>query len=121
MPEEFSNEVLLQCFDEKEYLQKFLEQQIRVDGREFDQLRECSLSPAFLSQALGSSIVNLGGTKFTCGIECEVGKPSQDQPYSGDIVFDVHLWSISSVKYDQRGKCDDAYLLESMLDDVFSE
>jgi len=43
---------------------------------------------------LGSSLVNIGGTRIACGISARVGVPKQSNPFEGEIIFDMLQSSI---------------------------
>jgi len=87
------------------YLQKFLEENIRPDGRNLDEVRSLqittgkrflSLSPQCLlstpssrigsiSTADGSALVKLGATTVVCGVKAEIAEPELDAPMAGFI------------------------------------
>ena len=100
----------------------------RKDGRALAEGRRLVISrnpytpaPSSASNAsgdvvtIGSSLVHLGETKIACGVTLQVGMPTTLHPHLGAIEFDVSLGTLCSLRYDQRGKPDDAYEIESLL------
>lgn len=87
----------------KVYFERFVSENIRPDGRDFDAWRDVSanvgMNPyhfvkltsfdlAFLgsiSTADGSALVRLGETTIVCGIKAEIAEPELDRPGEGFI------------------------------------
>lgn len=101
----------------------------RADGRGLREQRGIIISrndyaPSYASNVganavtIGSSLVHLGETKVACGVTLQVGVPTTLHPDRGAVEFDVSLGTLCSPRYDQRGKHDDAYELEALLDAV---
>lgn len=66
-----------------EYLKRFLEQQVRPDGRLLNQFRKTMITSGAISTANASAMVRLGGTTVVCGIKAEVCEPKVDIPNQG--------------------------------------
>jgi ribonuclease PH len=49
---------------------------MRVDERAFDQLRPCRIEPGFIKTALGSALIETGGTRVICTASAEDRAPS---------------------------------------------
>lgn len=81
----------------KEYLKKFIANDLRTDGRSFTELRAFQITPSTISTADGSSIVKLGETIVICGIKAEISEPIHEQPemgFLGKLVFEniqIHM------------------------------
>lgn len=73
--------------DKLQQLKIFVQNGIRLDGREFNRSRPlvCKLSAvASTPNVVGSSRVQCGETVVVCGIVLMVGTPSAKYPSSGD-------------------------------------
>jgi len=105
------------------HYRSFIKNGVRIDGRNFSSLRRISVGTGNFttSSTCGSSKVEIGETKVACSISVLVGTPSQQYPDSGDIDFDVSLWPLCNLKYDQRSKPDEAYILEQLLNDLITK
>jgi exosome complex component RRP43 len=66
-----------------EYYRRFLEQDIRPDGRIFSEFRPTIINTGCISTAHGSAVVRIGNTTVLCGIKAEVAEPTLDKPTSG--------------------------------------
>jgi exosome complex component RRP43 len=82
---------ILKNLQPAEYLRRFLEKDLRPDGRKFFQTRRVNVQTGVISSARGSAQVSLGNTTVTCAIKAEVAVPSWDSPTSGYIVPNVDL------------------------------
>lgn len=86
----------------KAYLERFLVEKFRPDGRELDEWRDISVNvgesmqkPSALliliiflplgsiSTTDGSALVRLGNTTIICGIKAEIAEPELDRPEDG--------------------------------------
>jgi len=104
---------------------------IRDDGRAFSEARPLTITTnPFCAElgfgmeevvVVGSSMVQLGATRVCCGVTLQVGTPSSFFPDQGDIDFEVSLGPLCSPKYDQRGKPEEAYELEALLEAVIKQ
>ncbi len=77
----------LQSIDVVQQLKTFVQNRIRLDGREFNKERNVSVSTSFVKgpNVYGSSFVQIGDTVVVCGINLSVGVPSVEAPELGDI------------------------------------
>ncbi|CAJ0902854.1 707_t:CDS:2, partial [Entrophospora sp. SA101] len=71
----------------QEYLRKFVQQNIRPDGRSFNAFPD------------GSSMIRIGNTTVVCGIKAEVAEPKFDTPREGYLVPNVELSPVCSPKF----------------------
>jgi len=103
------------------YIGAFVQNGIRRDARALSELRPLVLSsnPFVPSAVVGSSMVQLGATRMCCAVQLQIGAPA-NLPNEGEVIFEVTLGPLCSHKYDQRGKPDDAYELESLLASAFT-
>lgn len=127
--------------DKLQQLKIFVQNGIRLDGREFNRSRPlvCNLSAvASTPNVVGSSRVQCGETVVVCGIVLMVGTPSAKYPNSGDSgepndLYGIKLCSTLTcwvfctvcdclltpgcdpINSDQRSKSNLAYEIESAV------
>lgn len=65
------------------YLERFLSEYIREDGRAFEQAREVQCNVGAITTAAGSALVRLGQTTIVCGVKAEIAKPELARPKDG--------------------------------------
>jgi exosome complex component RRP43 len=83
------------------YLERFIAEKIRPDGRTFDEWRNVSvnvgmrfvklfsahthdvLAAGSISTADGSALVRMGDTTIVCGVKAEIAEPELDCPEQG--------------------------------------
>lgn len=56
------------------YYEKFVQQNIRPDGRDLQALRSLHIGVGSISSAYGSSMVKLGNTSVVAGVQAEIGE-----------------------------------------------
>ncbi|KAF8324571.1 ribosomal protein S5 domain 2-type protein [Cantharellus anzutake] len=78
------------------YLERFLAEGVRPDGRGDSSWRDISVNSGSISTADGSALVRLGDTTIVCGVKAEVAEPDIDHPASGFIVPNVDLSAMCS-------------------------
>ena len=66
-----------------EYLRRFLEHNLRPDGRLLERFRKTLITTRSISTANTSAMVRLGGTTVVCGIKAEVCEPHVERPDQG--------------------------------------
>lgn len=111
-------EIAFKYFDPTGYYENFLKHKVRPNGREFHNIRTPIIKKSSFNSNMnccGSSYVELGNTKVSCGVKLLIGTPSINKPNYGDVEIDISLWQICSPKYDQKSKSDIALVLESQL------
>jgi len=91
-----------------EYYKKFLEQDVRPDGRELGEVRPTVLSVGSISSADGSALVKLGNTTVVCGIKAELTTPKSESPEHGFLVPNVDLPPLCSPKFKPGPPCEQA-------------
>jgi len=81
------------------FLQKFVNQGVRPDGRSLAESRPLSIEKGVVSATDGSGRVTLGDTIVLCGVRFLVGEPgpARDQ---GSLEAKVHLTPVCSPVYD---------------------
>ncbi|TNY24013.1 ribosomal protein S5 domain 2-type protein [Rhodotorula diobovata] len=107
------------------YLERFLDQRIRPDGRTLDTStptaqcwREPSANTGSVSTAPSSTLVRLGKTSVVCGITLEVAAPDLTRPNEGFIVPNVDLSPLCSPRFHPGPPSDEAQVLSARLRDI---
>ncbi|KAI0784898.1 ribosomal protein S5 domain 2-like protein [Abortiporus biennis] len=102
----------------KVYLERFLAEKIRPDGREFDEWRDISVNVGSISTAEGSSLVRLGDTTIVCGVKAEIAEPELDRPEHGFLVPNIDLPAICSPKFKPGPPTEEAQVLSDRLNEA---
>jgi exosome complex component RRP43 len=79
------NPDIFQRLHPKAYLERFLAEQLRPDGREAADWRDIFVHVSSISTADGSALVRLGHTTIVCGVKAEIAEPDLEQPTEGFI------------------------------------
>lgn len=79
------NAQIYQRLHPRAYLERFLAEQVRPDGREAEEWRDISLHVGSISTADGSALVRLGETTIVCGVKAEIAEPDLERPTEGFI------------------------------------
>jgi len=117
-PSEAIRAATFQRLHPKTYLERFLEEDVRPDGRAFLEFRNCSINVGSVSTADGSSLVRLGDTTIVCGVKAEIAEPDLDAPEDGFLVPNLDLSPLCSPKYKPGPPSDDAQVLSSRLNEA---
>ncbi|KIY46046.1 hypothetical protein FISHEDRAFT_48109 [Fistulina hepatica ATCC 64428] len=102
------------------YLERFVAESIRPDGREFDTWRDVSVNVGSVSTANGSSLVRIGNTTVVCGVKAEIAEPDLDSPKDGFLVPNVDLPAICSPKFKPGPPTDEAQVLSERLNSTLT-
>ncbi|TBU28684.1 ribosomal protein S5 domain 2-like protein [Dichomitus squalens] len=102
----------------KTYLERFLAENVRPDGRDFDEWRDISVNVGSISTADGSALVRLGSTTIVCGVKAEIAEPELDKPKDGFLVPNLDLPAICSPKFKPGPPTDEAQVISDRLNDV---
>ncbi|KIP10369.1 hypothetical protein PHLGIDRAFT_65695 [Phlebiopsis gigantea 11061_1 CR5-6] len=102
----------------KAYLERFLAENARPDGREPGEWRDISVNVGSISTADGSALVRLGATTIVCGVKAEIAEPELDSPEDGFLVPNLDLPAICSPKFRPGPPTDEAQVLSDRLHEV---
>ncbi|EIW61518.1 uncharacterized protein TRAVEDRAFT_35012 [Trametes versicolor FP-101664 SS1] len=102
----------------KTYLERFLAEDVRPDGRNLDEWRDVSVIVDSISTANGSALVRLGSTTVVCGVKAEIAEPELDRPEHGFLVPNLDLPAICSPKFKPGPPTDEAQVLSDRLNEV---
>ncbi|CAG8626631.1 11524_t:CDS:2 [Dentiscutata erythropus] len=83
----------------QEYLLRFIQGNIRPDGRSLSQFRPTTVNQSCITTTNGSSMVRIGNTTVVCGIKAEVATPKFNSPLEGYLVPNIDLSPICSPKF----------------------
>ncbi|KAF9819470.1 hypothetical protein IEO21_02078 [Rhodonia placenta] len=102
----------------KVYLERFLAEGVRPDGREFGEWRDVSVNVGSISTADGSALVRMGDTTVVCGVKAEIAEPELDSPGDGFLVPNLDLPAICHPKFKPGPPTEEAQVLSDRLNDV---
>ncbi|KAG8216539.1 ribosomal protein S5 domain 2-type protein, partial [Butyriboletus roseoflavus] len=100
------------------YLERFLAEGVRPDGREPREWRDVSINVGSITTANGSALVRMGKTIIVCGIKAEIAEPELDAPDLGFIVPNIDLPAICSPKFKPGPPSEEAQVLSERLNDA---
>lgn len=100
------------------YYKDYLENNIRPDGREVEDLRPLAISFGVIKSADGSSIVKIGNTTVVCGIKAELAAPKALEPRKGFLVPNVDFSPVCSPFYRPGPPSDEAQVYSQSLADA---
>ncbi|KAI0044472.1 hypothetical protein FA95DRAFT_1583740 [Auriscalpium vulgare] len=121
MAEPSSSDVKAQIFQRlhpRVYLERFVAENVRPDGREFDDFRDLSVVLGSVSTADGSALVRLGETTIVCGVKAEIAEPDLDRPEEGFLVPNLDLPAMCSPKFKPGPPSEEAQVLSDRLNDI---
>ncbi|KAJ3504972.1 hypothetical protein NLJ89_g7661 [Agrocybe chaxingu] len=97
------------------YLEKFLAEDVRPDGRSFDGFRDVSVNVGSISTADGSALVRMGNTTVVCGVKAEIAEPELDKEEEGFLVPNLDLPAMCSPKFKSGPPSEEAQVLSDRL------
>lgn len=98
----------------REYLKRFLVNDVRPDGRAPATSRRVSLTTGSINTAVGSAMLKIGSTTVVAGVGATLVKPPTSVSDQGILEISVDLLSIASPRY-KPGRSDDALVLTEYL------
>ena len=101
-----------------EYYKKFLDANLRPDGRGLNDVREIILSTGTIETADSSSLVKCGNTSVICGIKAELTSPKPDEPSKGFIIPNVELSPLCDSRFKAGPPSEQAQMYSKFLDNV---
>jgi exosome complex component RRP43 len=120
------------------YLERFLAEGIRPDGRDSAAFRDVTVNVGALymyterdrshrgvlsgsiSTADGSALVRLGDTTIVCGVKAEIAEPEVLAPSDGFIVPNIDLSAICSPKFKPGPPSEEAQVLSDRLHEILT-
>ncbi|KAJ7364025.1 ribosomal protein S5 domain 2-type protein [Mycena albidolilacea] len=111
---------IFQRLHPRAYLERFVAEDVRPDGRPFDAWRDVSVNVGSISTANGSALVRLGETTIVCGVKIEIAEPELDAPEEGFLVPNIDLPALCSPKFKPGPPSDEAQVLSDRLNEVLA-
>ncbi|KAJ7170658.1 ribosomal protein S5 domain 2-type protein [Mycena crocata] len=111
---------IFQRLHPRAYLERFVAESIRPDGRSFDAWRDVSVNVGSISTANGSALVRLGETTIVCGVKAEISEPELDTPEEGFLVPNIDLPALCSPKFKPGPPSEEAQVLSDRLNEVLA-
>ncbi|KAJ6619721.1 ribosomal protein S5 domain 2-type protein [Mycena sp. CBHHK59/15] len=111
---------IFQRLHPRAYLERFVAESVRPDGRSFDAWRDVSVNVGSISTANGSALVRLGETTIVCGVKAEIAEPELDTPEEGFLVPNIDLPALCSPKFKPGPPSDEAQVLSDRLNEVLA-
>ncbi|KAJ6494803.1 ribosomal protein S5 domain 2-like protein [Mycena vitilis] len=111
---------IFQRLHPRAYLERFVAENVRPDGRAFDAWRDVSVNVGSISTANGSALVRLGETTIVCGVKAEIAEPELDTPEEGFLVPNIDLPALCSPKFKPGPPSDEAQVLSDRLNEVLA-
>jgi exosome complex component RRP42 len=99
------SEVLLSEY-EKSYIVQGIENNFREDGRSCRDMRHITITTGVISNASGSSRLQLGETDIMVGVKAEIGEPNSISPERGIVKFSVDCSAGASPEFEGRSGSD---------------
>ncbi|KII94776.1 hypothetical protein PLICRDRAFT_693108 [Plicaturopsis crispa FD-325 SS-3] len=100
------------------YLERFLSEKVRPDGRALDAWRDVSVNAGSISTADGSALVRWGDTTIVCGVKAEIAEPELDRLEDGFLVPNLDLPAICSPKFKPGPPTEEAQVLSDRLNEA---
>jgi len=99
--------------NEKQFVLRALQENLRLDGRAFDQYRELELS---FGDDYGVADVRLGRTRVLVSISAEVTKPFPDRQFDGIFTITTELSPMASPAFEVGRSSETEVLLSRLLE-----
>ena len=109
---------VLRAADPREYMQTFVDRNIRPDGREFFHRREVSVQKGSIQTANGSCLARVGATTVLAAAKLEVSTPLNAAPRNGFLEISVQLTPLCSPRFKVGRPSDEALALQQHLQRV---
>ncbi|KAF6748991.1 ribosomal protein S5 domain 2-like protein [Ephemerocybe angulata] len=111
---------IFQRLHPRAYLERFLAEGFRPDGRALDAWREVSVNTGSISTADGSALVRLGNTTVVCGVKAEIAEPELDAGARGFLVPNLDLPAMCSPRFKPGPPSEDAQVLSDRLTEALT-
>jgi exosome complex component RRP42 len=102
--------------DQKANFLRFLEDDLRFDGRSKEEFRAVEVTKDVSATAAGSTSVRIGKSHVMAGVSMELGTPYPDSPNEGVLMVGVELSPIANKKFETGQPGFDAIELARVTD-----
>ncbi|CAB3228667.1 unnamed protein product [Arctia plantaginis] len=103
---------------EKSFSNKILSEGYRLDGRNYNESRQLSIS---FGSEYGSCIVSLGETKVLAQVSCEVTQPKQIRPNEGILYINVEISPMAGPQFEANRQTDLSVYLNRLLEKCYKD
>lgn len=86
--------------ESKKHIISYISQNLRTDGRKWDEFRELTVERGIIKTAEGSARVKLGNTEVIAGVKLGIAKPFADTPDEGILMVNAELLPLSSSRFE---------------------
>ncbi|KAI0297359.1 ribosomal protein S5 domain 2-like protein [Russula brevipes] len=107
--------IIFQRLHPKVYLERFLADQRRPDGREGADWRDPFVHVNPISTADGSALVRLGESTVVCGVKAEIVEPDLERPAEGFLVPNIDLPAMCAPRFKSGPPAEEAQVLSDRL------
>jgi len=97
-------------------MMKYLENNIRFDGRKLDEFRKIELKYDISKSAEGSACVKIGDTEVLAGVKLAVEQPYPDTPDDGNLMVGTELLPLSNPEFESGPPSIDSIELSRVVD-----
>ncbi len=101
---------------EKDYVKKLIEENTRINGRDFSDIRNLNVEVGVYSKAEGSALVKLGETMVAVGIKMSVEQPFPDTPDEGILIVNAEFPPVASPEFEPGPPGEEAVELARVVD-----
>ena len=105
----------------KEHMLTIFKENLRLDGRKFDEYRKVSVEYGISNSAEGSARVKIGDTEVVVGVKMELGEPYPDSQDEGSFMVNVELRPFASPDFTSGPPSIDAIELARVTDRAIRE
>lgn len=99
----------------REYLGRFLNNDVRPDGRSLTKARRVSITVSSIDTAVGSAMLKMGKTTAVAGVHATLVQPAPGAPDQGILDIVVELLPMASPTYKSGRSSDEAVCLTEYL------
>ncbi len=101
---------------EKDYVKKLIEENTRINGRNFSDIRNLNVDVGVYPKAEGSALVKLGETMVAVGIKMSVEQPFPDTPDEGILIVNAEFPPVASPEFEPGPPGEEAVELARVVD-----
>jgi exosome complex component RRP42 len=98
------------------YVRKSIEDNLRMDDRNFEDFRPISIETNVIGNAEGSARVRIGNTHVMVGVKMSIGEPFPDIPDEGVLVVNTELDPIASPEFEPGRPGEDSIEISRVTD-----
>ncbi|AAS50242.1 AAL124Wp [Eremothecium gossypii ATCC 10895] len=99
---------------ESAFILEALRQNLRLDGRTFDQFRDVEIE---LGSEYGDVTITMGKTKIHCRISAQIAQPYEDRPFEGLFVISTEMSPMAGAQFENGNNTgEDEVLISRMIE-----